>query len=54
MKVGDLIKVEYRFDWIKIGIITALRRGRAKIHWNDGEVSVINILGDEEVISASR
>ena len=54
MKVGDLVKVEYRFDWIKIGVITALRCGRAKIHWNDGEVSVINTLGGLEVISESR
>jgi len=58
VKVGDLVKVEYRFDWIKFGVITALRRGRAKIHWNDGEVSVTNTLslevGGLEVISASR
>ena len=64
MKVGDLVKLEYRFDWFKVGIITSmLSRHRAKIQWNDGETSVINILDEDfrsngalglEVISASR
>ena len=64
MKVGDLVKLEYRFDWIKVGVITSmLSRHRAKIQWNDGETSVINILDEDlrcngalglEVISASR
>ena len=64
MKVGDLVKLEYRFDWIKIGVITSILSGnRAKIHWNDGEISVINILDEDldcngalglEVISESR
>jgi hypothetical protein len=35
MKIGDLVKVQYRFDWIEIGIVTAImHHNQVKIHWN--------------------
>ena len=43
MKVGDLVKVQYRFDWIEIGIVTAImHHNQVKIHWNTGKMNVIN------------
>lgn len=44
MKVGDLVKVQYRFDWVEIGIVTAImHNNQAKIHWNNtGRTSVVN------------
>ena len=64
MKVGDLIRIQYRLDWKKIGIVLSVpMRHRAKVQWNDGKTTTINILDfehhddedlDLEVISASR
>ena len=43
MKVGDLVKVQYRFDWIEIGIVTAImHHNQVKIHWNTGKMNVVN------------
>ena len=55
MKVGDLVKVQYRFDWVEIGIVTVImHHNQAKIHWNKtGRTSVVNTQ-HLEVISESR
>ena len=59
MKVGDLVKVQYRFDWVEIGIVTVImQHNQAKIHWsNTGRTSVVDtqhLHSSLEVISESR
>ena len=51
MQVGDLVKIEYRWDWIKMGVITSIiSEKQIEVFWNDGEVRAINITPRLELI----
>ena len=44
MRVGTLVKIVYRSDWVKIGVITSIGSPNpiAKVLWADGKTSVVH------------
>ena len=51
MQVGSLVRIEYRRDWIKMGVITSIiSEKQVEVLWNDGEVRAINITPRLEVL----
>ncbi len=51
MQVGSLVRIEYRWDWIKMGVVTSIiSEKQVEVLWNDGEVRAINITPRLEVL----
>ena len=51
MKVGSLVRIEYRWDWIKMGVVTSIISAKqVEVLWNDGEVRAINITPRLEIL----
>jgi len=44
MQVGSLVKIEYRSDWVRIGIVTSIGSPNpiAKVLWANGEKGAIH------------
>ena len=44
MRVGSLVKIVYRSDWVKIGVITSIGSPNpiAKLLWLNGETGAIH------------
>ncbi len=44
MQIGSLVKIVYRSDWVKIGVITSIGSPSpiAKVQWTDGKTSAIH------------
>ena len=42
MRVGSLVRVSYRSDWVKIGVITFIDNKIAKLVWSNGEKGAIH------------
>ena len=44
MRVGSLVKIVYRFDWVQIGVIAKIGTPNpiATIHWSNGQVGSIH------------
>ena len=44
MRVGSLVRIVYRSDWVKIGVITSIGSPNpiAKVLWANGETGAIH------------
>ena len=44
MRIGTLVKIVYRSDWVKIGVITSIGSPNpiAKVLWADGKTSAVH------------
>ena len=44
MKIGSLVRIVYRSDWVKIGVITSIGSPNpiAKVLWTDGKTSAVH------------
>ena len=45
MRVGTLVKIVYRSDWVKMGVITSIGSPTpiAKVLWADGQTGAVHI-----------